>query len=280
MAGKNKCYVVYKGRNAGIYTDWLDCQEQVVRFSGCAYEGFNGMEEAPAAWLKFSSGANEDNHMVPDEAQPVEGLAAAEAWIASGGPSSSNNISLAGLSLNDESMNDEWDEVEETGLEDCVVEFSLSALLGNVCEALELPPPVWGVVDTKHFVGVPHHRYTVAVTRGRLYRPMMMTGKYNIAHDNARDSAAKLILKILLNQTGKRVKDYNFHALDDMLSQLKVKEVQIEDYKLELEQKDNQMAKLVASSVKKDEHIAIMAEEIALLEHEVRTMKGILGRIQ
>lgn len=172
---------------------------------------------------------------------------------------------------------DEWDEVEDTGTNDFVVDFSLASLLGNVCEALELPPPVWGIAETKVFAGVPHHRYTVAVTFGRLYRPMMMTGKYNIGHDDAKDSAAKLMLKILLNQTGKRVRDYNYHALDEMLNELKVKEVQIEDFKIDLGEKDIQIANLAANSAKKDEQITIMAEEIALLEHEVKAMKGLIG---
>lgn len=100
MAGKNKCYVVYRGRNAGIYKDWIDCQEQVVRFSGCAYEGFNNFEEAEAAWLKFSSAANGEDDFEPMEPPPVVGLPEAEAWIAGGGPSSSNNIPFAALSLN------------------------------------------------------------------------------------------------------------------------------------------------------------------------------------
>ncbi|XP_057430894.1 uncharacterized protein LOC130723782 [Lotus japonicus] len=147
MAPKNKYYVVFKGRNVGIYSSWADCQEQVIRFSGCAYEGFNNFQEAEAAWLRFCSGANGDDNMDAHEPPPVVGLEAAEAWIASGVPSSSNNISLAGLSLKDESMRDdldEWEEVEVTDPQDFVVEFSLATLLGNVCEALELPPPVWG----------------------------------------------------------------------------------------------------------------------------------------
>lgn len=177
-------------------------------------------------------------------------------------------------------MNDEfdvWDEVDVTGPEDYVVQFSLEALLVNVCQAMELPPPVWGLCDTKQFAGVAHHRYTVAVARGRLYRPTMVTGKYNIAHEDARDSAAKLMLKILLDQSGKRVKDYNYHALDAILSELKVKEMQIEEYKVDQQEKDKQMANMAAQSVKKDEQITIMAEEIALLEHKVRAMKGVLG---
>lgn len=108
MAGKNKYYVVFKGRNVGIYEDWIQCHEQVVRFSGCAYEGFNSLQEAEAAWLKFMSDANGHDNMdehepppvVPPPAVPPPDLVGMEAWIASGGPSSSTNISMAGLSLN------------------------------------------------------------------------------------------------------------------------------------------------------------------------------------
>ncbi|TNF71165.1 MAG: ribonuclease H [Bacteroidetes bacterium] len=52
MAGKNKYYVVWKGKKPGIYENWNDCKKQIQGFEGARYMGFPEKEEARAAFDK------------------------------------------------------------------------------------------------------------------------------------------------------------------------------------------------------------------------------------
>ena len=45
-----KCYVVWEGRNPGIYFSWKECKEQVSGYSNNCYKGFDSYEEALAAY--------------------------------------------------------------------------------------------------------------------------------------------------------------------------------------------------------------------------------------
>jgi ribonuclease HI len=47
---KNKFYVVWTGREPGIYSNWEDCKSQVEGFEGARYKGFPTRELAEAAW--------------------------------------------------------------------------------------------------------------------------------------------------------------------------------------------------------------------------------------
>ena len=56
MAKKQKYYVVWQGKQPGIYTDWDTCKAQVVGVQGAQYKGFDSMAEAEAAIkLPYSS---------------------------------------------------------------------------------------------------------------------------------------------------------------------------------------------------------------------------------
>ncbi len=47
---KPKYYVVWKGKEPGIYTSWNDCKQQVDGFAGAAYKSFTSMMEAELAY--------------------------------------------------------------------------------------------------------------------------------------------------------------------------------------------------------------------------------------
>lgn len=47
---KQKFYVVWEGRQPGVYTSWEDCQEQTDGFPGAKYRSFPTQEEAVAAF--------------------------------------------------------------------------------------------------------------------------------------------------------------------------------------------------------------------------------------
>lgn len=56
MAKKQKYYVVWQGKQPGIYMDWDACKEQVVGVQGAQYKGFDSMAEAEQAIrLPYSS---------------------------------------------------------------------------------------------------------------------------------------------------------------------------------------------------------------------------------
>jgi len=47
---KKKYYVVWKGRETGIFTSWIECEAQVKGFVGAEYKAFGTLEEAEAAY--------------------------------------------------------------------------------------------------------------------------------------------------------------------------------------------------------------------------------------
>ena len=47
---KKKYYVVWKGREPGIFTSWAECEAQVKGFTGAEYKAFDSPDEAEAAY--------------------------------------------------------------------------------------------------------------------------------------------------------------------------------------------------------------------------------------
>lgn len=53
---KNKFYVVWKGRNPGIYEHWDACKQEIEGFAGALYKGFPDRASAEAAFAKGFTG--------------------------------------------------------------------------------------------------------------------------------------------------------------------------------------------------------------------------------
>lgn len=47
---KQKFYVVWKGRNTGVFTTWQECSAQVTGFNGAEYKSFENLEAAEIAF--------------------------------------------------------------------------------------------------------------------------------------------------------------------------------------------------------------------------------------
>lgn len=47
---KRKYYVVWKGRQTGVFEDWTDCNEQILGFKGAEYKSFKTKELAEKAF--------------------------------------------------------------------------------------------------------------------------------------------------------------------------------------------------------------------------------------
>jgi hypothetical protein len=58
------CYVVFEGREPGVYYNWPDCQRQVHRFPGNCYKKYNSYEEGIAA---FKSRTNSNPALAHDD---------------------------------------------------------------------------------------------------------------------------------------------------------------------------------------------------------------------
>lgn len=54
MAGKQKYYVVWEGRQPGIYRSWAEAQAQIDGWKGARYKSFTTLNEATAAFRKGS----------------------------------------------------------------------------------------------------------------------------------------------------------------------------------------------------------------------------------
>ena len=53
---KNKFYVVWKGRNPGIYDNWEVCKKEIENFTGALYQGFPDKASAESAFAQGFSG--------------------------------------------------------------------------------------------------------------------------------------------------------------------------------------------------------------------------------
>ena len=52
---KGKKYVVYEGREPGIYDSWPECKQQVDRFSGNCHKSFKRPDDAERSYEKFQA---------------------------------------------------------------------------------------------------------------------------------------------------------------------------------------------------------------------------------
>lgn len=57
MAKKPKkvAYVVFNGKETGIFSTWAKCEAQVKGYSKASFQGFETQHEADAAWKDWSS---------------------------------------------------------------------------------------------------------------------------------------------------------------------------------------------------------------------------------
>lgn len=58
---KKKWYVVWKGKNPGIYSTWAECEKQVKGFKGAKFKSFPSYEEAEAAFNNSAAKSETEN---------------------------------------------------------------------------------------------------------------------------------------------------------------------------------------------------------------------------
>jgi hypothetical protein len=62
-------YVVYRGRNPGVYEQWVQCHQQVTGFHNSCYKSFTCRDEAIASYLEFTGQSKV--HIVGDGLQLI-----------------------------------------------------------------------------------------------------------------------------------------------------------------------------------------------------------------
>lgn len=75
-------YVVFAGREPGIYRDWASCLAQVDGFSGAQHRSFGSVAEAERAWME----AGGDPMPLDDEPSPSVPTGVLGGALAEGGP--------------------------------------------------------------------------------------------------------------------------------------------------------------------------------------------------
>ncbi len=55
---KQKFYVVWVGREPGVYDNWSDCEEQILNFPGAKYKSFSSSAEAAQAFRRSDDESN------------------------------------------------------------------------------------------------------------------------------------------------------------------------------------------------------------------------------
>jgi len=63
-------YVIYHGREPGVYASWATCHAQITGFPNCCYKSFPSTEEAVASYMEFK-GCEDDKVFVKPAATVV-----------------------------------------------------------------------------------------------------------------------------------------------------------------------------------------------------------------
>lgn len=74
MAEKRKFYVVWEGRDPGVYDNWDDCLAQVEGFPGAKYKSFKSQQEAVEAFR--GNGEEEETLLTRIALKNLESIAA------------------------------------------------------------------------------------------------------------------------------------------------------------------------------------------------------------
>lgn len=80
MSKKQKYYVVWEGREIGVFRSWSECEAQVLNFPGAKYKAFDTEQDAVEAfqngheeYVQMKSGRSDVTKMLPDYRNLVSG---------------------------------------------------------------------------------------------------------------------------------------------------------------------------------------------------------------
>jgi ribonuclease HI len=72
MVKKNKFYVVWVGKNTGIFSQWSDCKMQIEGIKDAKYKSFDSLEEAKSAFVNDWNSSNKKQAKVKNNASEIK----------------------------------------------------------------------------------------------------------------------------------------------------------------------------------------------------------------
>ncbi|KAJ1380368.1 Ribosomal protein L9/RNase H1, N-terminal [Sesbania bispinosa] len=208
-----KFYVVFHGRQPGIYGSWEECESQVLVYSGNKHKSFKTLEEAQIAWAKhcekmshfhnYTQYADDGHHK---QANP-------------GG--SSSNSDKQKTPLHDMGINKNMI-LEEDGSDEFIIHCSMQEWLTQVCHTLRITQPRITLAEVMNFKGVTYYRYFASLqTNNGGPEHVQINGKFAANNKVAREDVALQLLRILLEGSGKKIMDYNYNNVVILEDQIK-----------------------------------------------------------
>ncbi|XLU41906.1 hypothetical protein S245_036720 [Arachis hypogaea] len=190
---------VTKGHKPGVYTSWEEANQQVLDYTFPEFHGFNSFEHACSCFkARMSSICAEKGRSGETGRVTPDGGGGKKLAISGGGYSCRPIVSWLPI-IPAEEIN-----------ADFTVVSSMEEWLLKVCLEAEIPCPCFFKVE--RFVGEqgPFFGFTVVIPGHPFEIELFVTGRFSMVEKDAREDAAYEMLSVLLDVTGKEIRDYNY----------------------------------------------------------------------
>lgn len=87
----------------------------------------------------------------------------------------------------------------------------MQAQLEIACSGLAIPPPVYLPHGTKEINGIQYCRYYGCLSYGGIGSPAVCVGRYGKDEYDACEDVVEMLLRRLLSNTGRRIRDFNYY---------------------------------------------------------------------
>ncbi|MED6152440.1 hypothetical protein PIB30_092118 [Stylosanthes scabra] len=215
---KYSYYAVRVGKVPGIYTSWLDCEEQVHKHKFCQFKGFNEFGEAVAYMRKGPKGGRSwrDDVKGGSPSGSLSGRLKTLVMESVGGSSSSaaDQGSTQGHTETYDSNTSEGEEyVDVTQEGGVLITEDMEVCLMRACTKLQVGCPVFEIRERYSYGG--HHTvaYKVDLRCSTKDVELEVHGSFFPEEKEARQDACFRILEKLLVCTGKKIVDYSYRAM-------------------------------------------------------------------
>ncbi|QHO02813.1 hypothetical protein S83_044233 [Arachis hypogaea] len=213
--------VVTKGHKPGVYTSWEEANQQVVDFTFHEFHGFNSFEHACSCFkARMSSICAEKSGCGETAGVGADEDGGKKLAISGGGYPCWPVVSWLPV-IPAEELN-----------ADFTVVSSMEKWMLKVCLEAEIPCPCFFKVE--QFVGEqgPFFGFTVVIPGHPFEIELFVTGRFSMVEKAAREDVAYEMLCVLLDVTGKEIRNYNYRKaklLGDSNNALRARVGQLEE---------------------------------------------------
>ncbi|KAJ1442558.1 Ribosomal protein L9/RNase H1, N-terminal [Sesbania bispinosa] len=197
-----KFYVVFVGRQPGIYGSWEECESQVLGYSGNKHQSFKSLEEAHVAWMRYFENDSEFQAK-PSFKSPNP--------LPKNFASASSSNAHRGNPTQEDKGKSQTQYVEHNGVAQFVVNCSMQEWLKEVCVKLRISEPRITLSKIKNFQGVTYYSYFAILQTNNNGGVVEVNGKFAADSNDAREDVAVELLRTLLDSSGKKIKDFNYY---------------------------------------------------------------------